>query len=79
MENLDYRKFTDRELLEAIFTNQVALGQKIYRISDFLLTKYGSDFSKHGLHKKEIFDKLMNDDKWDLDAQLSSRPEENED
>lgn len=79
MTNLDYKKFTDRDLLEAIFSNQVALAQKVYRISDFLLTKYGTELSEHGLHKEEIFDKLVNQDKWDLDAQLSSRPEESED
>lgn len=52
---------TDRELLEKVFASQVVLMQQVYRVKDFMLTKYGGQFAEHGIHRDETFEKLEHD------------------
>ncbi|MFN8428495.1 MAG: hypothetical protein U0V04_00810 [Spirosomataceae bacterium] len=57
--NYKLENYSDRELLELIISNQVNIAQRVFRINDYFLEKYGKEFIDKIEHKDQTFLKLI--------------------
>ncbi len=51
----------DRELNETIFATQIVMLQKLSRMNNFFIKKYGEEYVKEIQHKDEIYEYLESD------------------
>jgi hypothetical protein len=59
--NTKLKDFTDRELLELIISNQTNLAQRLFRMNDFFIHKYGKEYIEKIEHKEPAFSKLLSE------------------
>lgn len=59
MELKTLDRYTDRELLELLISNQVRSEQRIFKIYSYMTEKYGAEFGKHNMHKSEAFEDFL--------------------
>ena len=52
---------SDRKLQENIFASQIVILQKLNRMNDFFLSKYGKDYIDEIKHKDETYERLERD------------------
>ena len=59
MEIKKLEKYTERQLLELIVSNQVRMEQRLYKMYWFMSEQYGENFHKHNEHKGEAFKEFI--------------------
>ena len=75
--NPKLKNYTDRELLEMIISNQTNLAQRIFRINNFFIHKYGKEYIEKIEHKEPAFSKLLSEHEHLLSQIRSKENEEN--
>jgi hypothetical protein len=70
--NNKIENYSARDLLELIISNQVNIAQRVFRINDYFLEKYGKEFIDKIEHKDKTFLKLI-DESEHLIQQLKSK------